>query len=479
MGSATVRIAAAAALSAALGGGAAAEDCANPQERCGAILSKSCLQTLGAGAIAASPEVDCQAQMASYRACLADVIKACPNVRRDVQRNASADRLEELAALGGLIAEPKTAVEFYNNAVVYARRGDALSQRRMLERAIAAGAPFVDVHQRYVALLKAQEGLIGAREIYADIARRLDDDPAAQLAAALLGPAPERETALRALVAGDAPFAPAWFEIARLYSADRLGLQSMGDKRAEKAALVAFQEADDAGRVYRWFLEKDRVEAWRESVRRRLALYAAVPLDVAPVRIAPSPTNEGWFLSFVIAEPVRAIRYRVDGGAITDTGRTDAILPTLGAPAPRMFMRLPLETETAEIEVWYDDVREIERGPFTLAFDARAAHTARARETLENVLQNWVVGRLYRGRYLVYFSPLLNFRCGVSEIRYGVGDGPPDRVWEMRPCDLSAPFDTARDEKTYAEFDEKPEKMSVEVVYADGSTSPVKVFRLR
>ena len=271
-----VLVAAAASVMSLAAPNARAQECGDPQAACGGLLQAECLGVLGAGSVAApggaaAPDpADCQAQMKSYRSCLADVIEQCPaTVQQNVDINAEADALEELGRLGGLIQSPATVVEYYNNAIVYARRGDALSQRKMLEKAIAEGGESVDLFQRYASLLKAQEGLIGAREIMADIARRNLDNKAAAMVSATLAPAPSREAALRPLVEGEKPFAPAWYEIAALTSADRLGQQSLTDKRSERDALRAFSEADEKGGVYRWYLEKDTVEAIRESARRR------------------------------------------------------------------------------------------------------------------------------------------------------------------------------------------------------------------
>lgn len=46
----------------------------------------------------------------------------------------------------------------------------------------------------------------------------------------------------------------------------------------------------------------------------------------------------------------------------------------------------------------------------------------------------WVAVREFDGQDLVYFTQLLSWRCGVSEIRYGLNDAPPDQVFAMEPC---------------------------------------------
>ncbi|MEL6318799.1 MAG: hypothetical protein AAFR16_14295, partial [Pseudomonadota bacterium] len=135
---------------------AAAEDelCADPQSFCGQRLSPTCLSSYGAGSLAAAPSGDCESQFAAYRECLASVAETCGgSATLNLTQQDAAQSLEGLDRLGGLIPEPETVVEHYNNAFVYERRGDALNSRKMYEKAIALGAEAVDLHLRYLALL--------------------------------------------------------------------------------------------------------------------------------------------------------------------------------------------------------------------------------------------------------------------------------------------------------------------------------------
>lgn len=460
----------------AAGPAQAQKDCTvAPQAKCGATISRECLSSLGAGAMALGEVESCAAQMKGYRECLEKVAGSCPKApQQDV--NQQADRLAELARLGGLIDEPKTVVEYYNNALVYARRGDLLNGRVMLEKAIADGARHVDLFQRYAQVLKAQEGVVGAREIMRDVARRSPDNQAAALAEAVLRPAPQREAALRALA--EQGFGPAHYEISQLYSADRLGDRSLGDQRAEKAALVAFAEADERGGVYRWFLEKDTVEVWRESARRRLALYRNRNLDVAPVTLTATPSNDGWIVNLQLVELARRIHYSVDGGPKKSTGETSAIHPQTGEKTPYSFITLPLGAERAEITVWYDNIRGEEEGPFPVTFDADSAFLASSKQLLGTLIQKWVEGRAWdEGSQLVYFTTLVTQSCGLAKIEYGADKATPDTVFPLPPCDPERPGAIGADTETYLRFAKPLASMSVRLTYSDGSQSEVREFR--
>ncbi|MEM9726137.1 MAG: hypothetical protein AAF909_11820 [Pseudomonadota bacterium] len=444
-------------------------------EKCGALISRACLTSLGAGAISAADAQDCQTQLTSYRQCLAEIAESCPRPAAQ-QTTAESDRLDELARLGGLIETPETAVEFYNNALVYSRRGDLLNGRRMLEKAIAAGATQVDVHQRYAQLLKAQEGLIGAREVMADLVRRAPENRGAALAEAVLRPAPQRRAALEALVAEPDPFAPAYFELAALVSADRVGDQSRADQRAEKAALEAFQKADEAGEVYRWFLEKSAVEVWRESARRRLAAYQNRNLDAAAVSLTSMASNDGWMLTLQIIEVARAIRYSVDGGPVKETGMTAMLHPQTGEPMPRSFFTLPLSVAQAEVQVWYDNIRGEEEGPFPLTFNAADAFVAGAKQVLEGLTQTWVEDRAWDGAQLVYFTHLISYGCGLEKIQYGVERETPDQTFPLGPCDPRNPYAVGENQEIYLTFDPPVSHLTVQLTYANGERSEVRRF---
>ena len=47
---------------------------------------------------------------------------------------------------------------------------------------------------------------------------------------------------------------------------------------------------------------------------------------------------------------------------------------------------------------------------------------------------NWIAVRPWDGNDLLYFTNALAWRCGVSEIRYGVNGAPAETVLAMEPC---------------------------------------------
>lgn len=53
---------------------------------------------------------------------------------------------------------------------------------------------------------------------------------------------------------------------------------------------------------------------------------------------------------------------------------------------------------------------------------------------LEMTRANWVAVREYDGKDLVYFTHLLSWRCGLTEIRYGLNGAAPETLLPMEPC---------------------------------------------
>ena len=99
----------------------------------------------GAFAALIKPLAALQNDMGMLREDIAQIKQSTKRTADASERTATAVEkvakgVEGLGALGGLIAAPKTISDYYNNALVYERRGDALSARKMLERAIA-GTP--------------------------------------------------------------------------------------------------------------------------------------------------------------------------------------------------------------------------------------------------------------------------------------------------------------------------------------------------
>ncbi len=391
-----------------------------------------------------------------------------------------AENLSALGALGGLVTEPKTEIEFYNNALVYERRGDALSARKMYEGALQKNAQAIDLHQRYAALLKAQEGRIGAREIYAKYMKDNPDNKAAAMTAATLLPLEQRKKELQDLVSGKDAYGPAWFEIARLTSPDAVGTQTLGDKKSEKRALKAFVDAHDRGEVYKHFLRKEEAEEWSKTAATRLAAYRTLDIKDVPVSLSGSSGNSGWTFRVAIAEPVRAVRYQLPEGTVQSITLSNKIDPLTGAKKPRDSFSIGHTPERYfNIKIWYDDVNGTEQGPFDLKIDVIEHHIKKAKHHFTNIIQDWVSFDSFGSKnpiHGLHISDILYEACALNNFSYGINKDVPDTVWKFDECNFEDPsgHDTDLD---FMELDKKPEFVSVQLHYRDGTKSPIRIFR--
>lgn len=113
----------------------------------------------------------------------------------------------------------------------------------------------------------------------------------------------------------------------------------------------------------------------------------------------------------------------------------------------------------------------------TLPTAARAENFTTAAEItpiLDATRANWIAVREFDGKDLLYFTQLLSWRCGLSEIRYGLNGAAPDKVWAMEPCYDTEPQPNALKMEGGAEiYLTEPlgsiQTISISVTYDDGT----------
>ncbi|MGR3291134.1 MAG: hypothetical protein ACU0C9_08050 [Paracoccaceae bacterium] len=85
---------------------------------------------------------------------------------------------------------------------------------------------------------------------------------------------------------------------------------------------------------------------------------------------------------------------------------------------------------------------------------------------------NWIAVRPWEGKDLLYFTNLLSWRCGLSEIRYAINGGE-EKILQAEPCYESESAPNAlkvTDILPYLTFEaDSIETISIFVTYDDGS----------
>jgi TIR domain len=196
------------------------------------------------------------------------------------------------------------------------------------------------------------------------------------------------------------------------------------------------------------------------------------------VALIASATNQGWLVTFDIAEPhVREVRYQLDGeGEFRSTGVQPSRDRETGLPLPVLQVTLPSATAERDIAVRYTDAAGRERGPFHLRFDPKAAFLGETRRILDMV--GWVSFREFpKGHLLVYFTPLLGYKNAFAAIRYSVDDESLAREVRFTPDWTRGALAPMRDDdEAYVEIPLAASFVAVRLRFTDGTESALRRF---
>ncbi|MDQ4136542.1 MAG: methyl-accepting chemotaxis protein, partial [Pseudomonadota bacterium] len=384
------------------------------------------------------------------------------------------DLSERLKGQGGGITETKTAL--YHNARLHESRGDMAAARRAYHALASLGLELVDPHLRYSALLRVQDGRAGAREVYSELMRTA---PAriVSFMHALQFEGAERRAKVEALAEAHPDYPPAHYFVADEYSEDRIGSQTLTQRRLEYEALERFLEAEAEGRLSPLFLDHSVLAQWLDRARRRKAASEAFFMS-AQTRPTASfmRSNTSWIASLHMPEAATAISYRVgESGEFRSTGQSQAIDPRTGRAMPMPSFELPADQEAAPIHVAYEDATGRKVGPFAINFDPRVALTAGQRDILERTSNGWVA--FQPGGDLLYYTTLVAYRCAIDMARIGYDGGVLDKMLPLPPCNERNPHAVPPGTTVYVAIPRSVQTVAVQITYVDGTKSEVKTFR--
>jgi TolA-binding protein len=383
-----------------------------------------------------------------------------------------------LAAQGGAIAEPKRPDEFYHNARVYELSGDMLNARRSYLAFAGFDVDAIDPYTRFATLLRVQDGKAGAREVFGALADK-GKALSIKLVHILQFDDAQRLDKLNAFIAANADFAPAYFLLAQEFSEDRLGAQTLADKRNEAKALTKFVSYEKEGGLLKYFVDQTQLADWLDRSRSRLAALGDV-LD--PARFVPSLTpmrsNQGWSMTISLPEPATAISWRMgDSGPFTDTGFLAMNDQTTGKPMPNPSFEMPDSTVTGTIAIKYLDIRGRVTGPFDIRFDPEAALQQGNKQILDQFWTSWIAFDASGNHGLVYFTQMLSYRCAIKQVHYSLNGDALDKEIKMPPCDKKDPYAIPYDYQPYFKVADSVKSMSVQVTYTDDTKSPVREYK--
>ena len=388
-----------------------------------------------------------------------------------------AEAFSKLAQQGGIVPNARTAPELYHNARIHEERGEPAQARRAYQALASLGTDYIDPHLRYAALLRVQDGRAGARQSYAALMR---EKPARVLALihALQLDGADRRAKVEAFANANPAYAPAQYLLAEEHSEDRIGAQTLTDRRLEFDAIERFLEADAEGRLQAFFLDQSVLGQWLDKARKRKAAIESF-FQSAPTKPTASFTrsNAGWTAAFALPEAATALAVRIgETGEFKSTGFAQGVDQRTGKPAPLPTIELPPSQERTTLYVRYDDASGRTAGPFPIAFDPQAALVASQRDVLERFPNAWVAFRPDMPNVL-YYTHLISYRCAIEHAEMGLDEGPLVIDLPLPPCDETNPHAVPADMRPYAHLPKGVRAVSVQLTYADGTQSEVRSFR--
>ncbi|CDX16529.1 putative methyl-accepting chemotaxis sensory transducer [Mesorhizobium sp. ORS 3324] len=392
--------------------------------------------------------------------------------------DAIAKGFAQLSAQGGAIADPKRPDEFYHNARVYELAGDMLNARRSYLAFAGFDVDAIDPYTRFATLLRVQDGKAGAREVFGTVAEKAKA-PSIKLVHLLQFDDARRLDKLNAFIAANPDYAPAYFLLAQEFSEDRLGSQTLADKRSEAQALTKFTSYEKDGGLLKYFVDQRELAEWLDRSRSRLTALGDVldPARFVPT-LTPTRSNAGWSITISLPEPATAISWRLgDSGPFTDTGLLATNDQRTGKPMPNPSFELPDSTAAGTIAIKYLDIRGRETGPFDIRFDPDAALQQGNKQILDQFWTSWIAFDAGGNRGLIYFTQMLSFRCAIKEVHYSLNGTALDKEIKMPPCDAKDPYAIPADYQPYLKVKDDVKSMAVQVTYRDGTKSPVREYR--
>jgi len=393
-----------------------------------------------------------------------------------------ADAFKRIDKNGGVIEDASTPAEHYHNAIVYGERGDNANARKEYMAFAEADVDAIDVHDRFAQLLRTQDGIAGAREIYSGLAGRLKA-AAIKLVYAMQFVDAERTKRIEEFMTANPNYGPGYYILAQEYSEARTGGQSVADKQKEFDYLKKFLEADAAGTLVSHFVDQQVLGNWLDQARQRVKVLEP---QLSATRSQPTMTqsrnNAGWAITFLIPEAATQVFYRLgETGEFVDTGNNGMIDQRTGKPMPNMWISLPADQPSTTIYLKYINMNGQEMGPFALQFSAgTSALGEEHKRMLEMTWTSWIVIQANPGnpsQQLIYYTGVVSWRCGVEKMMYSFNGDALDQELKLPPCDEKDPMAIPSDFLPFMPSPPGLQTMSVQITYKDGTKSAVRQYK--
>jgi hypothetical protein len=192
-------------------------------------------------------------------------------------------------------------------------------------------------------------------------------------------------------------------------------------------------------------------------------IAARRPLNPDKLALVPTFHSAGWTLTVTFPSPARCL-----GAILEHKGsleRVDCMTRHDNPSLASIGLTFEQATRPLTIIVDYELGLSARRG--SLPFDPAEAKTNEVKQVLSMVPQ-WVEMTDRPGRPRLFFTTLVSYGFGLSEIRYGFDDEPASRHLRFTSRDRPGVNDT---DELYCDVPSAARSVTVEVVFADGTTS--------
>ena len=379
----------------------------------------------------------------------------------------------------GIIDQPSTPEEFYHNARLFELKGDYINARQSYNNYFQFKLDFVDPHLRYQTFLKVQEGRAGTLEIYNSILMN-DKRPIIEFAKILLFPSETRIKLLENFIKDNENFTPAYYKLSNEYSESMLGIQSRSDKENELKYLEKFMTLKEEGKFLKFFIDNELASSWINDAETRLASlkFLSDSQESSRVLMSAMPSNQGWMISLSLMESAREIFYSYDNEEdFKSTGTMNYLDPQTGQMMPNYMLRdIPLGVKNRKIYVKYLDINNVMQGPYEIIFDSQKAFLIGTKQMVYQTFGNdWGLDFDDRAKYYsLHVTGLLSHRCGLDEVKIGIGKEIPDTIIDIGECDEKNPHAIPSDLKTSYKLSADIDFASIQITFADGEKTEVK-----
>ncbi len=383
---------------------------------------------------------------------------------------------EKIGKQGGIISNPNTPEEYYSNARHYELKGDYGNARRSYLKYFKLEDKYLDPHIRFQLFLKIQEGRIGAKEIYNEMFE-FNKNIVINYAKILLENNKNKRKNIEIFVENNPNFAPAYYELAYLYSKAVLGEQTLNDKKMEVKYLKVFQDLYEKGKLTKYYIDKKYLNDMIEKANNRLMNLKKITdkLLKNPLSFQAMRHNGGWNINISAAEKVQEFFYKLENdNNYTSLGASSYYIDTSTMkPLGNNIMELPKDTPSQVIKIKYFNLNGIINGPYDYHFNPLEELQKGAINNLKMTSTNWISFRYFNGKLLVYFSHLSSYACGISTIKYGIDKKIPDTLYPVQTCN---PMDPYMSSGGYITVPKKTKYITIEIEYKNGETSKMYTF---